>query len=343
MTHTDSMDDLFRKHRGFWEMDDVDTPLMSVGRYAPLQNRDPIPMADGLPVSDGDILLPGKLQATQLMDQTDASASAVQGDFIRGRSPYDLCWTEAISGCQIRWRAGHIWADPFIADLNDVAHLQTDPDGEWLGLLLELTRLLAETADGEYPVTQPLMRGPIDIASAIVGDEPLCWEMVDEPDRFRHLMAACTDLFITIAQAWRDATPLFAGGSCIYGIWAPGQAVRIQADNAALMSPGTYREFLLPCDERICAAFDYPLMHTHSGVLHIMADALLELDDLRAIQVSLDYPAPPPLSEYLPELQKISGRKPLIITGSVTQDELDVLLQELSPAGLCLQVALRDG
>ncbi|MBT5873701.1 MAG: hypothetical protein HOH43_09795 [Candidatus Latescibacteria bacterium] len=343
MKHNESTDDLLRRHRKFWEMDDVDSPLMSVGRYVSLQNRDPIPMANGKPVQDGEILLPAALRAIHLMEQSNAPDAVVQGDFIRGRSPYDLCWTEAISGCQIRWRAGHIWADPFIEDLNEVEHLQANPDSEWLSLLLELTRLLAEAADGAYPVTQPLMRGPIDIASAIVGDEPLCWEMVDEPNRFRLLMRVSTDLFITIAKAWRDAAPLFAGGSCLYGIWAPGTAVRIQADNAALMSPGTYRDFLLPCDERICAAFDYPLMHTHSGVLHIIADALLELDGLRAIQVSLDYPAPPPISELLPVLQKVNGRKPLIITGSVTQSELDSLLDALSPAGLCLQVALRDG
>ena len=112
--------------------------------------------------------------------------------------------------------------------------------------LLEIIHLLVDRAEASYPVGQPLLRGPIDIASAALGDEPTCWAMVDEPERFKQLLEVCTDVFITVAKAWADAAPPFYGGYCEYGIWAPGTAVRTQCDNAALLSPQIYRDFLLP-------------------------------------------------------------------------------------------------
>ncbi len=341
-THSITLEHLLQRHRAFWTMDEVDTPLLSVGKYVPLQHRKPFPLADGSPAQEGDFLLPELVDTNLLLEQSDEPGTVVNGDFINGRGLYDLCWTEAIAGCPIRWRGGHVWADPFLDDTDDVDRLRVNEDNPWLAVLLEETRLRAEQAKGAYPIVQPLLRGPIDIASAVMGDEPLCWTMVDEPDHFRRLLEACTDVFLAVAAAWRDATSVFQDGTCIYGIWAPGTTVRMQADNAALMSPDLYREFLLPCDARISSVFEYPMIHTHSGVLHIMVDALLDLDSLSAIQVSLDYPAPPPIDELLPVLKQTNAHKPLIITGAVTQHELDILLESLSPAGLCLQVGLRN-
>lgn len=342
MKNNDNLERVLQRHRAFWAMEDVDTPLLSVGRYSPLQPRQPITLADGSQAKEGDLLLPESMDSHRFVGQQPDSFDTVSGDFIRSRAPYDVCWTEAISGCPIRWKAGHVWADPFIEDLSDIGGLLVAADDPWLAKLLEITRLLVAQAGGAYPISQPLMRGPVDIASSAMGDEPFCWAMVDEPERFRRLLDLSTDIFITIARAWRDATPPFQGGYCVYGLWTPGTTIRTQADNAALMSPQLYREFLLPCDARICEAFEYPLIHTHSGVLHIMADSLVDLDILRAVQVSLDYPAPPSVEELLPFLKQVNAHKPLIITGAVTQSELDMLMESLSLKGLCLQVALRS-
>lgn len=331
------------RHRAFWTMAAVDRPLVSVERYQPLERRQPFLLADGSLTQDGTRLLPDLLDVQRLVEQLDVPSALVSDDLIQGIAPYDLCWNEALVGCPIYWRAGFVWSETPPAGWNDVAQFQLPIDKRWLDQLLAMTELLVAQAHGRYPICQPLLRGPIDIAAALLGDMQLCWLLADEPARAHHLLERCTDLFIMVAQAWGAATPPFQGGSCEYKLWAPGRVVRMQADNAALLSPRWYQEFLLPCDARICAAFDYPLIHTHSGVLPIMVDALLALEPLRAIQVSLDYPAGPPLAVLLPHLKQVNACKPLIITGAVTQQELAMLLQTLSSNGLCLQVALRDG
>lgn len=331
------VDCLRERHRLFWEMAPVPAPLLSVGRYGELREREPFPLVGGGLVEEGNLVRPEDLAPEHLAG--GRCSALVAGDFIQGVAPYDLCWTEVIAGCPLRWRAGHVWAEPFLAEPGDLSLAAEDP---WLARLLEITRLQVALAGGEYPVCQPLMRGPVDIAAAALGDEALCLALIDQPERARRLLDGCTGIFISVARAWTAAAPAFAGGSCLYGIWAPGTSMRTQCDNAALLSPELYREFLVGCDERICASFDYPLMHTHSGFIGMVAPVLLQVRGLRAVQVSLDWPAGPGVAELLPVFQQLNEQLPLIITGGLTQTELDLLLKHLSPRGLCLQVGLHD-
>jgi hypothetical protein len=343
MGQEDVIEQLLRRHRAFWEMEEVDRPLLSAERYQPLQPRQPIPLANGATTIEDMPLAPELIDPALLAGVGGQPSSLLAGEFIQGVAPYDLCWMEAMAGCPLHWKAGHVWSAPrggFSPE--GVERLRVAPENAWLDRLLHTTRLLVARAQGRYPVVQPLLRGPIDMAAAVLGDEPACLLMQDEPECFHCLLDVCTDNFIAVARAWMAASPPFRGGYCEYGIWAPGTVVRTQADNTALLSPRLYRDFLVPCDERLCAAFDYPLMHTHSCFIERVADALLRLEGLRAIQVSLDYPAGPPVAALLPTFQKINAQKPLIITGGLTEEELHLLLNTLSPRGLCLQVGIHD-
>jgi hypothetical protein len=79
-------------------------------------------------------------------------------------------------------------------------------------------------------------------------------------------------------------------------------------------------------------AFDYVVIHLHSIGLHVVDD-LLSLDRLAGIQVLVD-PSGPSVGELIPELAKIQGRKPLIVEGEFAEEEVNLLLSNLSPAGL---------
>jgi hypothetical protein len=139
-------------------------------------------------------------------------------------------------------------------------------------------------------------------------------------------------------QLQASGTPRFAGGYVsAYGIWAPGTVVRTQADNATMLSPTVYRERVLPHDRAVMRQFDYPLIHLHSGCLHV-AEALLEVPELRAIQVSVDHPGGPLAAQVMPILERMVARKPLIVTGPVTSAELEALRGLAAVGSVCLQV-----
>jgi hypothetical protein len=175
------------------------------------------------------------------------------------------------------------------------------------------------------------------MASAL-GHGAMAELFIDDPALCEAFLNQCAEIFIQMAQCHHQRTPPFLEGSVIYGLWAPGEAVRTQLDNAVLLSPGLYRRHALPADSRIFGAFQTVIIHVHSGCLHI-ADELLQADELDAVQVSIDHPGGPLATEIMPILERIRSVKPLLVTGPVSSTELEQL-QALPAKGLALDLQL---
>ena len=326
-----------QRHKAFWR-GEGELALVRTSEYRPLKDMSVIPLADGREAVEGDEIVPGAIDPARFLSGRAPLASVVAGDFLSGEGPPHLCWSEAVLGCPIRVATGGPWAEPFAESPEQL--LQRKPDAEWLARLEAFVTALADRAGGRYPVTQPLLRGPIDMMASGLGHEAACLLLLEDPGAADAVLAHCAELFIDIARLRLRLTPIFHGGYLSsYGIWAPGQVVRTQLDNATMLSPKVYRERIMPHDRQVIESFEFPLMHVHSGCLHI-ADELLNIEALRCIQVSIDYPGGPLASEIMPILARILDDRLLIVTGPVSESELESL-RKLEPQGrLCLQVQM---
>jgi len=340
MPEAKTIEELIERHTKFWRMENEE-PLMRVGHHTPLRKGSGVALGGGAIAEEGHVILPEKIDVDAYVERHTVPSTPINGDFIVGLGPPGFCWTEAMAGCTIRSISGSVWSEPPCFDWDRIEERRLPDNNPWLEKLRAFTRALVARADERCPVVQPLLRGPVDIVAAMLGDQETTLAFYDHPDEMATLLDICTDIFLRAASARLDLTPEFHGGYLSsYGIWAPGKTVRTQTDNAVLLSPNLYKERLLPYERRIMEAFEYSLIHLHSGVVHIVADALVEVEGLNAIQVSADYPGGPLFPEILPILSKIQEAKPLILTGPVTKSELDVLIDALSPRGLCIEVSL---
>ena len=338
---TDELKQLLKRHEAFWGGKEG-VLLEQVTEHRPLGESGGIPLADGNRASEGQEITPESIEPDRFYGESSGPRNPLQGDFIAGASPPHLCWSEAILGCPVRIVTGGPWAEAF--DVSWTAIERLVPNERWLKKLDSFVDFLAERTAGSLPVVQPLLRGPIDMMASALGHERMCLALMEEPEKSKAFLDFCTDLFIQIARRRLEHTPLFEGGYASgYGIWAPGSVVRTQIDNAAMLSPKVYREQVLEHDRRVIEAFDFPLIHLHSVCLHVVDD-LLEVEALRAVQVSIDFPGGPLAAEVMPILERVVRKKALIVTGPVTEDEL-VSLEGLAGQGnLCLRVELyRDG
>jgi hypothetical protein len=183
------------------------------------------------------------------------------------------------------------------------------------------------------------MRGPCDLAEAVLGPELLSYSLYEHQDSLRRFLDEAVGVFIEIlhAQLARIA-PVEGGTMSPFGIWAPGTVVRTQCDATAFLSADHYREWFLPYDERICETVDYSIIHLHSVSLHTV-DALLAVERPHAIQVTLETSPPgPTLEEMVPVFRKALGVKPLLLEGYLSEEELRWLQDELPPDGLAINV-----
>lgn len=149
-------------------MEDVDGPLLSVGRYEPLQRRQPFRLADSSLTQEGPRLLPELVDVRYLIEQQDPPSAVVSGDFIQASAPYDLCWNEVIAGCPIRWKTGHVWSEAFLTDVDY-------PGGPPLAELLPLFRRI--NAHKPLIITGPVSHSELDMLLQSLSPRGICLQV----------------------------------------------------------------------------------------------------------------------------------------------------------------------
>ena len=334
---TEALHVLLERHREWWH---GRGKLVAYVPSAPLGDLW-LPLADGTVAMEDLDLHPEMVDVDALVGPSqEPGPLQVIGDRISARAPYArIPWVEAILGCPIRAtiQGGSMRTQSFITDWGEWRARPTHWHQEWFDLLMQLIELLAERSGGRHAVVQTLMRGPCDLAEAVLGPEMMCLSMYDSPDELAAFLDEVTDTFIRILNAQLERIPEIEGGYVNpFGIWAPGTVVRTQCDASAFLSPKQYADWFLPHDVRICEEVGYSTIHLHSYSLHTV-EALLAVERPHALQVSLDpETSAPTLEELLPKLRQILAVKPLIVDGPMTEEQVEFLLGELPHDGLSI-------
>ena len=335
-----SVEELLQRHSAFWRREKVDRPLITVRAHAPLTHRR-LPLADGT-TTEGDIELKPEMIDPERINTVEQRRAA-EGDLNLGgsfsaRGAYErIPWVEASLGCPI-WadnNSGSIWSEAYLPDVRAQHTFDLGEKNLWFQRLKDATRYLVEHEDGTYLVAHTLMRGPIDMVRAIIGDVALCYGVMDDPSGIRDLLEEVTPLFVQIGKAQTALIPPYHGGYCSqFGVWAPGTVVRTQCDMSSVTSAQIYAEQFLPYDERLCREFDYSVIHLHSGYLHTV-DAILERELPMAIEIALDTGSTPVSTrDVAPIARQILERKPLLLEGPMSAADLGYVLANLPAAGL---------
>lgn len=333
MLNSEASRRLTTRHQSFWRREPAERPL--VGQplresVFPLQN-----LIAGF--AEG-VVTPENIRAQDFLP-AHHHTSIVQdgGDLVNTEWAMPaLPWTEAMAGCPVEvvFESGTTWAGLACPPAMPLASFRPALRQAWLDKLIECTRALVADANGRYAVATTLMRGPMDMLAAMIGTQRMCLAMVDEPAEIERLLDFCTTLWIQAAQAQLACIPPIAGGYVNrYKVWAPGTSVVTQADISNLISPRQYKKFLLPCDARIGATFDYLTLHSHSAG-QTQLDLMLGLDELDCIEIAVDHLGPT-FFELIPLFKKILERKPLVLMNTF-EDETQAALEQLPAAGLCV-------
>lgn len=320
------------RHEAFWKRQEVNRPLVQIRKERRrFENVD---------------VFPEMLDVEELSSHAGArnpARSLLFQDMFHLESAFSaIPWMEAIVGCAIHAGAAESMSpQPALGpNFEGVERIAATPDNPWLRKLLDLTSALVERNDGSYLVSHTLMRGPIDVLSALLGGERMVQALHDSRDRVNEVLARVAEAFIHVAWEQYDLIPSFHGGCApwLYGVWAPGSAIRLQCDSAVELSPDLYRQAVLPHDRSIMQAFDFSIVDLHSAGTLRLYPVLVEEPKLNAISVTIDRQASAPgIPELLQSFKSILDSKSLLIYGDLRRDELDMLLK-LPPRGLCINV-----
>ena len=72
--------------------------------------------------------------------------------------------------------------------------LEIKPDNPWLQKLVEFQKFLVNLSGGRFPVGNSLMRGPLDLLAALRGQENMCLDLYDCPEKMDAALDRIVDL-----------------------------------------------------------------------------------------------------------------------------------------------------
>jgi len=269
----------------------------------------------------------------------------IDDDLLRGSGPTQVAvpFLPGIMGCKVRILSDNVMGEERNLSWEEALRVRFDAQNPWFLKYLELGRALAERSGGQFPVGHNADLGPTDMHAVLRSHSQAILDLTDEPEKSAELMARMGEIFCEYTQTYWKTLPLFHGGyfDGQYSLWSPGPIARLQEDATAVYSPGLYRKFVQPVDRAMAQRFACAFMHLHSTSMFLL-DAFLEIEEIRCFEINNDV-CGPPLAGMVPHFQKVQkARRPLLVRGSFTPEELRLLLDSLEPRGLFLNIMVKS-
>ena len=338
--YRDSYDQRIQLHNAYWKRKPLARPLASF-RVGDFFFSTHFKAAQHLLV-DHKKIVPEMLNVDDFLKDYEQMFQEVQiigqDGFWVGEPFTGIPWMEAILGCEIVASPSSFVSQPWAKSVNDLERIEFDPENAWFKKYIEFTEKLTKLSGGRFPVGQPILRGIADTLGAIMGQTEMVMAMMEEPDKVHEAMGKIRKIFSrVIAEQYRSIQSFHGGWSIgFYNVWTPRPCIWFQEDLSALLSPSLYRSHLKELNREICLGYDYTAVHLHPVSFFILDD-LLEIDELRAIQVNKDIGGPS-IAQMIPQFKKIIAAKNLIVWGDLDENDIDCLIRELPNVGLFLNV-----
>ena len=230
-----------------------------------------------------------------------------------------------------------IWIHPNPDFTDEIVFNPEHPN--WI-LHTELLKACKAKANGHYFVGMPDLMEGLDVLAALKGTDRVLLDTVMQPEILEQQMQQINDIYFKVFDELYD---IIREGDemafCYFSSWAPGKMSKLQSDISTMISQDDYRRFVQPFIREQCQKIDYTLYHLDGvGAMHHLP-ALLEIEELNAIQWTPGVGEPQGGSPKWYDLYKkiLAGGKSVMACW-VTLDELKPLLDHIGADGVHLEM-----
>ena len=230
-----------------------------------------------------------------------------------------------------------IWIHPNPDFTDEIVFNPEHPN--WI-LHKELLKACKAKANGHYFVGMPDLMEGLDVLATLKGTDRVLLDTVMQPEILEQQMQQINDIYFKVFDELYD---IIREGDemafCYFSSWAPGKMSKLQSDISTMISQDDYRRFVQPFIREQCQKIDYTLYHLDGvGAMHHLP-ALLEIEELNAIQWTPGVGEPQGGSPKWYDLYKkiLAGGKSVMACW-VTLDELKPLLDHIGADGVHLEM-----
>lgn len=247
----------------------------------------------------------------------------------------------AILGGKYEGREDTIWIHPNPSFSDTITF---DPENPAWKLHKELLKACKAKAQGHYYVGMPDLMEGLDVLAALKGTDAVLLDTVMQPEVLEEQMQTINDIYFRVYDELYD---IIREGDemafCYFSSWAPGKMTKLQSDISTMISTDDYRRFVQPFIRQQCQRIPYTLYHLDGiGAMHHLP-ALLEIEELNAIQWTpgAGQPQGGDAKWYDLYRQILQGGKSIMACW-VRPDELRPLLDNIGAEGVHLEMDFKN-
>lgn len=168
---------------------------------------------------------------------------------------------------------------------DDTADIVFDADAPGFKLHETLLRECKKRSQGHYYVGMPDLMEGIDVLASLKGSDTVMMDMMLDPDTTLRHLQQINDVYFQVYDRLYDIIREDDGMAfCYFSIWGPGRVSKLQCDLSTMISEDDFRTFVQPFIREQAQRLDYTLYHLDGvgAIRHL--PALLEIDEIDAIQ-----------------------------------------------------------
>jgi len=239
----------------------------------------------------------------------------------------------AILGAELEATEDTIWIR-YHSDIGD--DISLDPHNKWWKLHLDLLKACKEKAQGRYYVGCPDLVEGLDTLAGMKGTENVLMDMMLRPEMLEQQLQKINKLYFQVFDQIYDI--INENGEmafCYFSLWAPGKVSKLQADISGMISEDDFRRFSLPWLHEQCQKIEYTLYHLDGVDAMRHLDAILEIEELNAVQWTPGEGQPQGGDpQWYGLYRKILEKGKSVMPCWVEVNELKPLLDNVGPKGL---------
>lgn len=192
----------------------------------------------------------------------------------------------AYLGSDIGFKEDTVWFKECLEDWEGVEDFRFDPHSKWFKKHLELVQECRNIVGDDFYVDMPDLMENVDVLASMRGVQNLLFDMIDEPELIEERVQQVTDIYYEYFDQFYESIKDEDGGNAytVFQIWGPGKTVKLQCDLSALMSPNQFSDFIVKSLKEQAAKADCVLYHLDGPDAIKHMDALMEVDEIDALQ-----------------------------------------------------------
>lgn len=247
----------------------------------------------------------------------------------------------AILGASLQGRDNTIWIHP---DPSFNGSIVMDENNPWWLLHLELLSACRALSEGKYMVGCPDLVEGLDVLASLKGSDKALIDLMLEPDKTMEQLQQINRIYFDVFDRIYEIINVNGEMAwCYFSLWAPDKLAKLQVDISLMISTDDFRTFCIPFLKEQCVKIPYTLYHLDGvdAIRHL--EAILEIDELKAVQWTPgEGRAQGGSSAWYHLYKRILEAKKSVMIHWIQLNELEPLFDAIGSDGLHLNVDFKS-